>query len=295
MIISASRRTDIPAFYGDWLIRRIRAGFCDVPNPYNASQVSVVDLRPGAVDCIVFWTRHAVSLLPHLDELTQRGYRFMFLYTILDYPEELELRMPAFERRMEMVDRLASQIGSGRIVWRYDPVYLSAETDVEFHCRTFERIARRMAGIADRVVISYLDRYAKVERSLNALAGTSLAPADGQEARRAAERLTPELVRIAQCHDMTIRSCAESIDLEPLGVQPGACIDAELIGRLFGIDIPSAKDRNQRPACRCAASRDIGMYDSCLFGCRYCYATGSAERARTNHARHDPDSRSLIG
>ena len=293
MIISASRRTDIPAFYADWFVNRIRAGYCIVPNPFIPNQVSPVSLRPEDVDVIVFWTRNPRPLTRHLAELEARGYRYYFQYTVLDNPRPIDPHVPTLDASLRTLRELAGRVGPERVIWRYDPIVWSNVTGLEFHRRAYERIARELRGYLRRSVISLLDVYHKAEKRLKALAQQGIELATPSEDDLG--KLMCDLVEAATANDIEITSCAEQIDLRPYGVRPGRCVDDEHIKRVFGLYVTHQKDPSQRQACGCVASRDIGMYDSCLFGCAYCYATSNLERAGTNHAQHHPDSPSLIG
>jgi len=296
MIISASRRTDIPAFYAPWLMNRIRAGYCTVPNPYNRHQVSRISLRPEDVDVIVFWTRNPRPLLPALDELDARGYRTCFQYTLLDNPRALDPKSPPVDAAIATFQALASRVGPARVIWRYDPIVLSTATPADYHLARFARIAAALHGHTTRAVVSVMDRYRKLEKRLAALAAQGIVLADppADETPDFA-RLMTGLAAIAADHGMEIQSCAEEIDLTRCGIAPGKCIDDGYLARVFGLQLDAKKDPSQRAACGCVASRDIGMYDTCLFGCAYCYATSSFARAGANHAAHDPAGEALVG
>ena len=291
MIISASRRTDIPAFYADWFVNRTRTGYCTVPNPYNRHQVSRIALAPEDVDVIVFWTRNPRPLMAHLDELDARGYRYYVQYTLLDNPRALDRNNPPLAASLRTFRELAERIGPERVIWRYDPIVFSNVTGAAFHIDAYGRIAEALRGSTSRSVISIMNDYRKLRGRMAALReeGIDVVTTDGASGPRFA-RLMRTLADIAAANDMTITSCAETHDLEPYGIRPGKCIDDDLIRRLFGIDVAARKDPSQRKACGCVLSRDVGMYDTCLFGCQYCYATGSFDRARAHHADHDPDS-----
>ncbi len=302
MIISASRRTDIPAFYAGWFMNRLRAGYCTVPNPFNPGQVSYVSLRPKEVDVIVFWTRHPRPLLPYLTELDERGYRYYFQYTLMNNPRSIDPKSPALDVALETLHALADRIGPDRVIWRYDPIVFSQATGAQFHQQAYEQIARQLGGYTRRSVISIVDIYPKAKKRLRALAaqGVELMPCDGKgcDGKPSAEfdGLMYALVRAANENGMEIVSCAEDLDLQPFGIHPGKCIDAEYIKRVFGLEVTDKKDPAQRAKCGCVVSKDIGMYDSCLFGCQYCYATSRFERAQHNHdVEHHPDSPSLLG
>ncbi len=300
MIISASRRTDIPAFYARWLINRLRTGYCRVPNPFNPAQAAEISLRPEDVDVIVFWTRSPRPLFAHLDELDEKGYRYYFQYTLLDYPPLIEPFTPNAGRSQDMFRRLADRIGPERVIWRYDPILLSDATPADFHAEKFGRIAENLHGYTQRVVISFMDVYPKLRRRLKTLAeqGVRVWLEDGSDGGRTFSReqilAAGQLAEIARQNGLEIVSCAEEIDLRPYGISPGKCIDGELIGRIFGLLVSGEKDPNQRKACGCAVSKDIGVYSTCLFGCQYCYATSSFSRASENYHHHNPESNSLI-
>lgn len=294
MIISASRRTDIPSFYAEWMLKRLRAGYCTVPNPFNRKQVTRVDLAPHAVDCIVFWTRNPAPLMPQLDEIDRLGHRYYFQFTILDNPPLLDPHLPPLETTLHRARELARGIGRGRVVWRYDPIILSNQTQVDFHIRAFRRIAVALKGCTQRSVISIIDRYPKVERRLRSLEQQGIHIMNREQSAEAVRALLPRLLEIAAGNGMRIQSCADDLGMAACGVEPGKCVDDALIFEQFGIEVSRRKDPAQRPACRCVVSRDIGMYDSCPHGCIYCYATGKPATVQRNHARHDPHSPSLI-
>jgi len=295
MIISASRRTDIPAFYAEWFINRIRAGFCTVPNPFNLSQVRRVSLLPDDVDVIAFWTRNPQPLFPYLDELDSRGYRYYFQYSILDYPRSIDAKTPSLEAALVPFRQLAQRVSPRRVIWRYDPLVFSQATTPNYHREKYLAIAQALRGYTYRSVISVLDVYPKIRGRLEEMSahGAALLPFNGTEPWF--QGLVRDLVDIASDNDMQVFSCAEKIDLEMLGVKLGKCIDNDFILETFGVEVTSIKDPGQRKACGCVLSRDIGMYNSCLYGCQYCFATSSFERAVKNYAGHDPHLPSLLG
>ena len=292
MIISASRRTDIPAFYAEWFMNRIRAGYCAVPNPFNRNQVSHVSLKPEDVDVIVFWTRNPHPLLPHLAELDERGYCYYFQFTLMNNPRPIDPKSPPLKGSLKTFRTLAERIGPEKVIWRYDPIVFSNITGPEFHQTTYQHIAQSLRGYTCRSVISIVDVYRKAQKRLRELAeqGVELLACEGE----ALGDLMHALVHTAKENDMEIFSCAEEMDLQPYGIRPGKCVDDEYIAKEFGITVINKKDPSQREACGCVVSKDIGMYDSCLYGCQYCYASTSFERAKINYEDHDPSSPSLI-
>lgn len=293
MIISASRRTDIPAFYAEWMVNRLRAGYCAVPNPFNAKQVARISLLPADVEAIVFWTRNPRPLMRGLRELDSRGLRYYFQFTLLGYPRTIDPKCPSRSAAVRVFQELSDQIGPRRVVWRYDPIVFTTKTTSDDHKRRFGEIASQLRGYTDRAVISIVDEYRKAEPRMRALAergvtGMDCAPEEFSSLMR-------ELVDLAAENGMELTSCAEPVDLSQYGIHPGKCIDDGLIRDAFGIEVPHGKDPSQRKTCRCVVSRDIGMYDSCVYGCPYCYATGSLRRAAENYSKHNPNSPSLLG
>jgi len=286
LIISASRRCDIPRFNFDWFQQRIEIGYVDVVNPYNAAQVRRVSLKPEDVDCIVFWTRDPRSLLAETARLDE--YSFYTMITLTGYPKILEPDMPSPEVIMQAMKAMSEKWGRKRVIWRYDPIFLSSLTDAVFHRRNFAELAAGLNGVVERVIISVYDEYAGAKRRLAALTQNNsleVFPHSGGDGILAPEikELAAELARIAAEAGMEIHSCAEAEDLTNLGIEPGACIDGELIRQLHGgedgsISSIRSKDKNQRQRaslrrdCRCVSSVDIGSYGSCPAGCVYCYA-----------------------
>jgi hypothetical protein len=292
MLISASRRTDIPAFYAEWLINRVRAGFCTVPNPFNPRQVSRVSLRPEDVDAFVFWTRDPKPLLGRLAELDERGFRYYFQYTILANPRALDPGTPPVEEAVSTFRSLADHVGSDRVVWRYDPIIVTDATPETYLLDRMASIAATLRGYTKRLVISLVDIYPHVEAHLRLLGG------EGRPIKLSREPLTADAIRsmagIAAANGMEISSCAEDNTVMKQEIRPGKCVDDQLIEKVFGISVTHQKDPHQRPACGCVVSKDIGVYDTCAFRCLYCYATRNVGTAGRNRLKHDPGAPSLI-
>ncbi|MDR2072713.1 MAG: DUF1848 domain-containing protein [Spirochaetaceae bacterium] len=276
MIISASRRCDIPRFHFPWFLNRLDAGFVETVNPYNHRQVRRVSLFPADAELFVFWTRDPRAILVHGEVLTRRGYRYYVMTTLTGYPEILEPRGPPREAVLSAMGNLAAQIGPDRLVWRYDPIFLSSITDEEFHLRNFTTLSRSLEGLVRRVIISLFDPYREPERRLAVLEQQgrfTRPPVTDAEGRLlpGLPDLLANLARIAQDAGMIIQTCAEPEDLIPPGIVRGACIDGERIEELWGIKT-GGKDKNQRSRCKCVSSVDIGSYGPCPAGCVYCYA-----------------------
>lgn len=292
MIVSASYRTDIPAFYAAWFQARLQAGYCMVSNPYGG-RPSRVSLRDG-VDGYVFWTRNIGPFLPALDTVRRSGLPFVVQYTITNYPKALETSVIPADRSVAMIRRLAGDYGGRAVVWRYDPILVSDLTPPEWHVANFARLAARLEGAVDEVVVSFAQIYRKTARHLAAAARAhrfAWRDPPMEERCRAVERLAV----IAGAHGMRLTLCTQP-DLAAAvpAAAPAACIDAGRLSDLAGRPI-AARIKGNRPGCLCAESRDIGDYDTCPHGCVYCYAVASRPLAKARFQAHDPDGEFLAG
>jgi hypothetical protein len=290
MIISASYRTDIPAFYAAWFIRRFQAGYALVANPYGGKPYRVCLSR--GVDAYVLWTRNIGPFLPALALLDQAKLPFIVQYSLTGYPRALERSVIAADRSVAAMRRLANTYGPRAVVWRYDPVVVSDLTPPDWHVRTFAGLAGTLAGVVDEVVTSFAAPYRKTARNLAAAGrrgGFSWRDPGPDEKRG----LIARLADIAQGHGMTLTLCTQP-ELAGDETPPARCIDARRLSDVAGRPI-EARTKGNRPGCLCAESRDIGDYDSCPHGCVYCYAVSSHQAAKNRHRAHDPAAESLFG
>jgi len=289
MIVSASYRSDIPAFYAEWFRRRLRAGACRVANPYGG-QAYHVDLKPAAVDGFVFWTRNAAPFRAALRDVAALGLPFVVQYSVTGYPRPLEASVPRPAAALAEIRGLARRYGPRAVVWRYDPVLLSSLTPPAWHRATFARLAAALAGACDEAVLSFAQIYAKTRNNTDrAAARHGFAWRDPETEEKRA--LLVELAGLAAEHGLTARLCAQPELVAP-ALAPAACIDARRLSDLAGRDI-AARRKGNRPGCLCAESRDIGAYDSCPHGCVYCYAVRRPELAKQRFRGHDPAADSL--
>ena len=283
MIISASRRTDIPACHFDWFMDCLNKGCVSVPNPHNRKQIREVDLTPEAVDAFVFWTKNPApcesSVMDPESILNQYAYYFQF--TITPYGPDVEPLLPDKDEIISTFQRFSKALGSHRVIWRYDPILISPIFDVPYHIDIFEKYASRLHGYTDTCVISFLDEYRFLQKAMKKIG-----------ARAPEEKEIHELAEVmaaaARRYGLRLQTCSETADLSEMGIYHGACIDGELIGRLvkkrpyvqmsmFPEDEKPvfARAAGLRGACRCVESIDIGKYDTCSNGCLYCYANRS--------------------
>ena len=247
MILSVSRRTDIPNYYFDWFCERIREGYLYVRNPMNERQVSYIDLSPELVDCIVFWTKNPASMMEKLAVVEKYPYYVQF--TLTGYGRDVEPGLP--DKRTVLPEtfcRLSRMIGKKRVIWRYDPILFSPVYTPDYHLKAFAAIAGRLEGYTERVVISFVDLYAKIRKNMAVLQVRDLPQEELQQ-------FVEKLAAIAGAHGMAVESCAETVDLEAAGIRHGSCIGARLIEEITGCRILSRKDKNQRKECGCAESK----------------------------------------
>ena len=267
MIISASRRTDIPTYYSDWFFNRIKEGYVYVRNPMNIHQISKISLSPQVVDGIVFWTKNPIPMIDRIDEI--HDYSYYFQFTLNSYGNEIETKVPnKNDIIIPAFKKLSNKIGAHKVLWRYDPVFVTDKYSIDYHITYFNEIAKRLSGYTEKCIISFLDLYKNTKNNLKAL---NLVPLEQELMYELAERI----FEIADSNNIIVESCAEKVSLEQFGIQHGHCIDCALFERITGQKIKIDKDKNQRDECGCVASIDIGAYNTCKNGCKYFYANYS--------------------
>jgi hypothetical protein len=289
MIVSASYRTDIPAFHGAWFMNRLAAGFCRVANPHGGKPYQVA-LTRDAVDGFVFWTRNAQPFMENLGEIRRRGYPFIVQFTITGYPRAIEPSVIETERAVAQVHAIAAAFGPRSVVWRYDPILLTSLTDADWQRANFERLAKAIGGASDEVVLSFADFYAKTRRNL-ARAGEAHGFAWRQPAFDQQRELLDDLAEIALANGLAATLCVEP-ELIRDDIAAARCIDAIRLSDVAGRQIP-ARAKGNRPGCACAESRDIGAYDSCMQGCVYCYAVRDPAAAQAHFRKRDATAEML--
>ena len=273
MIISTSRRTDIPAFFVDRFMEDLEIGQTKIANPFNPRQTKIVSLTPEAVDAIVFWTRYPRPMFKYLDRICRAGYDYIFLCTISGYPKIFEPNVPDMIKAVDCFKRLSEMIGPAKVIWRYDPIVLSRITDETYHLENFERLSQMLSGYTSKVIISFLDFYKKLGTRFTRLENEyNIAIDDAMQTPEKAIDLARRIREIAESHNLSIQTCAEDAFLAESGIKPGACIDGQYLTEVFKKSFPSKKDCHQRASCLCSESIDIGRYSTCKFNCVYCYA-----------------------
>ena len=287
MILSVSRRTDIPSYYSEWFYNRIKEGFLHVRNPMNVHQISEIKITPDVVDCIVFWTKNPLPMMKRLDEI--KAYNYYFQFTLTGYGSDVESKLPNKKTKMiSAFQNLSKKIGKQKVIWRYDPIFFSNRYTKEYHLKAFKSIAESLNGYTEKCVISFVDIYPKNKKNMDGLSSYELNDNDLRE-------FAKKLSKIAVDNNIKIGSCAEKMDLNDCGIVHNCCIDKELIEKIVGCKLNVEKDKNQRIECGCVESVEIGTYNTCKNGCVYCYANYSRKTVNSHTQCHDPYSPLLFG
>ncbi|MDH7603950.1 MAG: DUF1848 domain-containing protein [Melioribacter sp.] len=284
VIISVSRRTDILAFYSDWLIERIKLGYLYYPNPFSQKPV-YIDLSTDAVKSIVFWTRNPKPIFKHLDFIDEKYNKHHYMHlTINGYPKILEKRSPDVDYAISSAEFLAKRYGDNYIQWRFDPIIISSITSYEFIINKFKYIADKLTGITKRCYISFVDLYKKTKMNL------SKAEKDYnikfyEPSVEEQVSLVKEIIDIAKEKKIDVYACAENHLLKIIPeLNEAHCVDIEIINKICNEDEKcNYKISPTRFDCSCYESKDIGFYDSCFYGCIYCYANTNPRKFKKNY------------
>lgn len=286
MIINTGQRTDIPAFYPEWLANRLKEGFVCVRNPYNPVQVSRYRLSPEVVDAIGFCSKNPAPFFKYMDLL--EGYGQFWYVTITCYDKDIEPGVPAKSKVLEDFKYLSKKVGINSIGWRYDPIFIDDKYTVEYHLQSFEKMAETLDGYTKIVVISFIDIYEKVKRNFPEAKAVS-----------AEDKLYlgRKMIEIAKTHGMVVRPCAEGDFLEKYGADCSGCMTLPVYEKAIGKHLapPKSKVKSARVDCSCYLGADIGAYDTCRHFCRYCYANNDLTQVKNNQLLHNPTSPFLIG
>lgn len=289
MIISASRRTDIPAVFSDWFFNRIEEEYAIIPNPMFPTKFSRIDLSPSVVDCIVFWTKNPIPMMDRLHMLDKYRGHYYFTFTLNAYAKDAEPNIP--DKASELIPafiELSKAIGKERVCWRYDPIFLNDRYDMEYHKRNFRLIADRLAPYTEKCTVSFIDMYDKTKRNMMPLSGRAPTPEEEYG-------ILEDFAAASRERGLILDTCCEAGDFSSLGIQHAHCIDKDRIERLVGARLKLGKDSTQREVCGCVSSIDIGTYNTCTNLCLYCYANFNHNIVLKNQGLHDPHSPLLLG
>lgn len=285
MILNTGARTDIVQYFSEWLLKRFQEGFVYARNPLFPNKVTKYELSPEKIDLVLFCSKNYKPILPRLQEITSH-YRTYFHYTITAYGKEIEPGVPSIDESIETLIALSKQVGKERVAWRFDPVLLTKKYTIEVHAKTFEYIARRLAPYIDRCIFSFVEMYKKLERNMPEI--IPLTENDQND-------LANILGSIANQYNIPIQTCGTNGDYTRYGIQRSGCATLEILGEANHCEFKDLKHKGMREGCHCIESRDIGAYDTCLNGCKYCYANKNPKKAWDNYRVHNPNSPLLFG
>lgn len=285
MILNTGARTDTAQYFSPWLLKRFEQGFVYVRNPMFIDKVTRYDLSPDKIDAVLFCSKNYAPLLPRLAEITSR-YRTYFHYTITAYGADVEPGVPDIDTSLETLRRLSRAVGKRRLAWRYDPVLLTQKYTVERHIETFSYMAERIAPYVERCTFSFVEPYKKLTNNM-----PELVPLTQTDRQKLARRLGETAGRLG----LRIQTCGTDVDLKQYGIERSGCTTLDILGRANDCEFAPRAHKGSRPGCGCIETRDIGAYDTCRNGCKYCYANSDPQAAFRNCRFHDPDSPILLG
>lgn len=284
MIINTGGRTDTVQYYTKWLLKRFEEGYAYSRNPLFPNKVTRYELTPEYVDCVVFCSKNYEPILKDLAPIIDR-FPTYFYYTITAYGKDVEPGVPSIEKSIDILKKLSAIVGKGRLAWRYDPVLLTEKYTIPLHLETFERMAKEIAPFVDRCIFSFVEMYKKLETNMPELIPLTM---EDQNI------LAKGMGEIAAKYEMHLQTCGTNGDYSQYGIHPSGCMTLDMLGKANGIKFRELKHKGMRQGCHCMESRDIGAYDTCMNGCKYCYANKRPEKAFENYKYHDPDSPLLL-
>lgn len=285
MIINTGGRTDTVQYYNDWLLNRFNEGYVLSRNPLFPNKVTRYELSPDAVDCVVFCSKNYEPILDNITQITDR-FNTYFHYTITAYGQDVEPRVPSIEESMQTLIELSEKVGKQRVTWRYDPVLLTEKYTVSRHLETFEKMAKILAPYIDRCIFSFVEMYKKLQVNMPEIIMMSEENMDV---------LARGLGAAANKYGIHIQTCGTNGDFSKYGIHPSGCMTLDILEKANGVTFKDLKHKGMRQGCHCIESRDIGAYDTCMNGCKYCYANKNPQKAFENYKLHDPNSPLLLG
>lgn len=285
MILNTGGRTDTVQYFSEWLLQRFKEGVVFSRNPLFPGKVTRYELNPDKIDCVLFCSKNYAPILPRLHEISDL-YRTYFFYTITAYGTDMEPGVPSIDESCDTLLALEKLVGRKKIVWRYDPVLLTKKYTVQKHAITFEHLCARLHGHVDRCVFSFVELYKKLQFNMPELCVPTDADLDA---------LAETLGGIAQRYRIPLQTCASRADYSRYGISAGACVTLSALGKANGVHFRNLAHKGMRKNCGCMVSHDIGAYDTCINGCRYCYANQNPQKAKDNFRLYNPHSPILLG
>lgn len=285
MLINTGARTDTVQYFTKWLLKRFEEGYVLSRNPLFPNKVTRYDLNPDVVDCVIFCSKNYKPILSSLHKITSK-FNTYFHYTITAYGKDVEPGVPTIDESIETLFELEEIVGKQRISWRYDPILLTKKYTMQRHKETFEYMASKLSGHVDKCIFSFVEMYKKLEVNMPEI----IALTENEK-----DEIAKYLGETAHKYGISIQTCGNNGDFRKYGINPSACTTLDSLGKANNIEFRTLKHKGMREGCHCFESRDIGIYDTCLNGCKYCYANKNTQKAYQNFKFHDPDSPLLLG
>ena len=283
MIINTGSRTDIPAFFHKWFLNRVSEGFVYSRNPYN-NEIYKYEINPEVTDCICFCSKNPKPLVKHLDEISQ--YNQFWFVTLNPYGKDIEVNVPDYKKVIKTFRDVSETLNMGAIAWRYDPIFITEKYNLDFHIDKFEEMASQLCEYTSDCTISFIDLYQKVLRNFS----------DAREVTAEEQLIIGEnFSKIAQKYSLKMKTCVEGTLLDQFGFDSSGCMTKQVLENAIGNNLKIPKGKYRIRECNCIFGRDIGAYNTCLHGCRYCYANSNMQMVKRNQKLHNPDSPLLIG
>lgn len=285
MILSPCGRTDTVQYYTPWLMKRLEEGYAYSRNPLFKNKVTKMNLTPENVDGIVFCSKNYKPLFPYLEWIEER-YNTYYHYTITAYGKEIEPGVPSIDDSIDTLIQLSKVVGKNKIAWRYDPILFTEVYTLEKHLKTFAYMAQKLAPYIDRCIFSYVEMYKKLETNM-----PEIIPFTDEDRIQIAEGIGA----IAGKYGIYVQTCGTNGDYSEYGIHTSGCMTLDVLGRANGVEFKNVKHKGSRKGCHCIESRDIGAYDTCMNGCKYCYANKTPQKAFENYKLHNPESPIMLG
>lgn len=285
MILNTGSRTDTVQYYTEWLLKRFEQGFVYSRNPMFPDKVTRYELNPDVVDCVIFCSKSYEPILPYIKSITDK-FNTYFHYTITAYGKDIEPNVPDIDKSIETLIKLSELVGKQRIAWRYDPILLTEKYTKEIHYKTFDYMTEKLSSYIDRCIFSFVEMYKKLQNNMPEI--IPFTDADKTE-------IAYNIGKIAAKYNMIIQTCAANTNYEQFGILNSGCLTGEILGKANNIKFKNMKPTGSRANCKCIESRNIGDYDTCPNGCKYCYANQNPNIAKQNYKKHNPNSALILG
>ena len=285
MIINTGSRTDTVQYYSEWLLKRFEEGFVYSRNPLFPNKVTKYELNPDVIDCVVFCSKNYKPILERLHEITDK-FNTYFYYTITAYGKDVESNVPDIDNSIKTLIKLSELVGANRIAWRYDPILLTTKYTKTLHYETFDYMAQKLSPYIDRCIFSFVEMYKKLKTNMPEI--IPLTENDKNE-------IAKHIGMIAQKHNILLQTCATLENYDEYNILQSGCMTADILGKANDITFRNIKHSGNRKGCRCMESRNIGDYDTCPNGCKYCYANQNPDIAKKNYEKHNINNPLISG